>query len=266
MRRDELFWGALLVMAGLVFLLNTTGVLSFNVWGVIWPLALIALGGYIVLGYLAGPQSVEVEEVAIPLEGEGSGRIQISHGGGRLSVAAGTDEGVLVAGRFGGGLGQRVRRRDGTASVELRLPSRVIFPFVPWVWGAGGLNWDVRLNPKVPLDLKLETGAGQNVLDLSDLQVRSLELETGVSRTDLTLPARAGMTRAEIETGIARVTIRVPDGVAARIEVDGGLSSVHVDTTRFPKNGKVYQSPDYAGAVHKVDVEIDTGIGSINIR
>jgi hypothetical protein len=104
------------------------------------------------------------------------------------------------------------------------------------------------------------------VLDLSDLKVRVLDLKTGASQTDLILPAHAGITRGEIETGVSQVNIRVPDGVAARFRVESGLASVDVDTSRFHQSGKIYQSPDYEVAQNKVDLEIETGVGLVRIR
>ena len=73
------------------------------------------------------------------------------------------------------------------------------------------------------------------------------------------------MTNVRVESGAASVSIRVPEGVAARIQTKGGLSTIQVDTRRFPQAGDVYQSADYETATNKVDIDVQMGVGSVNI-
>ena len=266
MRRGSLFWGAILILVGALLLLGNF--LDVNAWSLIWPLFLVVLGLWILWGIVVGPRSVEAEEVAIPLEGGRQARVLIRHGAGCLHVDASAGPGELAAGTFGGGLDYRVKRDGDMLDVEMRLPAEGFPRFVmPWMWGLGGaLDWSFGLNGEIPLSLDLETGASDTRLDLADLRVTDLRLQTGASATDLTLPANAGHTRAEIRAGAASVTIRVPSGVAARIRVGGGLAGITVDKSRFPRMGDVYQSPDYDTAPNKVDVDVETGVGSIDVR
>jgi hypothetical protein len=116
----------------------------------------------------------------------------------------------------------------------------------------------------VPLELKLETGAGQSDVNLRDLRVSSLKLDTGASETRLTLPAQ-GRVRADLDFGAASMDITIPDGVAARIRVDQGVSEVRIDP-RFPLVGGMYKSPDFESAANSVDLDIDAGAASIKIH
>lgn len=268
MRRSNLFWGGILLLVGALLLLNNLGILNVNIWSLIWPVFLIALGLWILWGVAVGPRSVEAEEVAIPLEGAGRARVRIRHGVGRLHINAGAGPDELATGTFGGGLDYRVRRDGDRLDVEMRVPSDGFPHFVmPWMWGPGGaLDWSFGLNSEIPLSLDLETGASDTRLDLADLRVTDLRLKTGASATDLTLPANAGHTRVEIGAGAASVNIRVPSGVAARIRVKGGLAGITVDQSRFPRVGDTHQSADYDTALNKVDVDIETGVGSIDVR
>ncbi len=92
------------------------------------------------------------------------------------------------------------------------------------------------------------------------------DLGTGASATKLTLPAHAGLTSAKIQSGVASVEITVPGGVAARIRATGGLASIDIDETRFPRSGDTYRSPDFDAAENKVDLRIETGVGSVRVR
>jgi hypothetical protein len=266
MRRSTLFWGIILTLAGILLLFGN--LLGVNVWNLLWPLFLIALGLWIVWGIIAGGPSVETEELSIPLEGARQARVRIRHGAGRLHVdaSAGLDE--LAAGTFGGGLDHRARREGDALEVDMRVPQRTAPFFVmPWFWGPrGALDWSFGLNREIPLSLDLQTGASDARLDLADLRVTDLRLQTGASATRLTLPANAGHTRAEIRSGAASVSIQVPSGVAARMRISGGLAGITVDRSRFPRTGGVYQSPDYDTAPNRVDLDIETGVGSVDIR
>lgn len=49
-RNPSVFWGLVLVLLGFLFLLANTGVLNNLNWDIIWPVFLIALGAWLLLG------------------------------------------------------------------------------------------------------------------------------------------------------------------------------------------------------------------------
>jgi hypothetical protein len=265
MRRSGLFWGVILLLIGLLLLLSNLGIIAVNVWGAVWAVVLIALGVGILWGIVAGSSAAETEEVAIPLEGAASARVRVKHGAGRLRVSAGAAPDALVEGTFSGGLDYQARRRGEELDVEMS-PRGFPFFMSPWNWRRHGLGWTFNLNGAIPLDLAFETGAGEARLDLSELRVTDLRLQTGASSVQVTLPAQAGHTRAQIEAGAASISIRVPAEVAAQVRFEGGLASVNVDQSRFPRTGGVYRSPDYDTAQNKVDIEVEAGVGSFEVR
>lgn len=270
MRRAGTFWGVLLIMVGGLFLLNTLDILSFDVWRLFWPLILILGGLWILVGLTGGRRdfSGEPEQATIPLEGASRAHVRVQHGAGRLYVSGRAGEGELLSGTFGAGLDARVRREGDGLRVRLE-PARDSWwgMFSPRMWrGRGPIDWDFSLNGDVPLSLKLECGAGETRLDLTDLRVTDVDLQTGASSTELSLPATAGHTRVKIRAGMAAVNVRVPDGVAARIRASGGMADISVDRERFPGSGKLFQSPDYDTAENKVEIDAETGMGALKIR
>jgi len=259
MHRNEFFWGGALVVAGLLLLLGT--VFEINVWILIGPLALIAVGVWIIWGVYGRPAAT-AEPAAVPLAGAQRARIEVHHGAGRLAIGSGAEPGNLLDGTFSGGVQCEARGEGDGMQVQLRVPGSSL----PWVWGSPGLAWNLRLSPKVPLELKLETGGNEALVDLTDLQVVDLRLSTGASSTEVLLPARAGFTRVKVGAGVATVRLRAPEGVAVKFEFEGGLATAHVDTGRFPRAGDEYCSPDYATAANKVDIEVEAGVGSVDLR
>lgn len=266
MRNGSIFWGILLVLLGGLLLAQTTGLLppSVNVWTIFWPLVLVGFGVSMLLratgrGGMTTPQAAREA-----LGGAVRGELHFSHAAGELHVTGGADPNDLFSGTFGGGIDVRTNRSSDTLSVDLRTPSDSI-PFPP-AYGRGDFDWNVALNNSVPLSLHFEGGASRGLLDLRDLQVKDLRVETGASSTEIFLPARAGSTRARIRSGAAAVTLRIPEGVAARIHASGGLASINVDSGRFPQvGGSEYRSPDFDLAANRLDLDVETGVGSVSI-
>jgi hypothetical protein len=129
-----------------------------------------------------------------------------------------------------------------------------------------GSQLTLSLSRDIPIDLEVEAGAADAILDLRELQVPSLRYETGASHSTVVLPAR-GITRAEIQGGASALTIEIPPGVAARIQTAGsGLSEVNVDQARFSRNGEVYESADYSTAQNRVDLRLQVGLANVTVR
>jgi hypothetical protein len=267
MRRNALFWGTILILIGALSLVDIL-LPDLNIGNLVFPLVLIALGAWVLWGVLTGPRSVETGEVTIPLEGAERARIHMHHGAGRLHVCAGAGQ-DLVAGTFGGGLEHQTTREGDALDADLRVPHAGFphFGFFPWMWGPRHVpNWSVELNGEIPLRLEVKTGASEARLDLTEMQVTELRVDTGASATEITMPASAGHTKADVRSGAASVRIRVPSGVAARIRIQSDAAGVTVDRNRFPREGGAYQSPDYDTAPNRADISIEAGVGVIDVR
>jgi len=267
MRTNRMFWAILLVGLGFLFLANNLGLISVNVWGLIWPAFLILMGISFLLGSARSSEEMVLEKGTIALEGAERATVTVKHGAGKLTVNSSAESGTLASGMFANGLDARVKRDGNQLNVIMKSHSPV-FPEVmfPWNWTSGkGFQWDFGFTKSIPLNLVFETGAVDAHLDLADLQVKDLVLKTGASSTNLTLPAEAGLTQVKVEAGAAAVIIRVPEGVAARMKTDVGLAAVSVNKSRFPKINGYYQSADYESAENKADIRIEAGLGSIEI-
>jgi hypothetical protein len=141
--------------------------------------------------------------------------------------------------------------------------------FVPLVGGQSNTpRLNLNLNPNVPItSLSLKSGATDARLDLSALHVSDLDMSVGAASTWIRLPQAAGSTTVRIAGGASTITLEIPQEVAAQIRHRGGLSTVNVDQSRFPSVGDgMYRSPNYETAQNKVDVNLETGITTIQVN
>jgi hypothetical protein len=261
--RGSLFWGIVLIVLAALLLASQQGWLKGDIFGYFWPAVVILFGIWLLVGALGkGRYARTNQTVSIPLENASSARIKLDHAAGRLNVRSGAASGEVLNGVFGAEVDSSSRLEAGQLQVKLRNSPHL------WAWYPGeSLDWDLRLNGDIPLNLKIDSGASATTLDLTDLKVVDLDIDTGASSTEVTLPANAGNTRVDIDSGASSLNIHIPSGVAARIRVKSGIASVNVDPTRFPRlDGDVYQSADYATATNRADITIDTGVGSVEIK
>jgi hypothetical protein len=125
----------------------------------------------------------------------------------------------------------------------------------------------IELSPNVPLDLDVQVGATASTLDLADLQVARMDVQAGVGELRLVLPATTPRTDASVKAAVGEVDIRIPDGVAADIRIDGAIGDRMIDQARFqPLGDGRYRSAGYAAAAHRVELQVEVGIGRISIN
>ena len=265
MKIRSAFWGTLFIIAGGLLLLGNLGILNVNVWKLVWPSFIIAMGVWTLIAATQGPEALETEELSLPLEGAASAKLTVAFGAGQFHINGNASPSELLSGSFVGGVEEKVRQDGSFTKVKLQPRSDdFVHVIMPWSWGAR--NWQFGLNKNVDWQLSLEMGASDAQVDLTDVKVTDVKVETGASNTNITLPANAGVTHVDLDGGAASVRFTVPEGVAARIQVDSGLSSIDIDRERFPRVGNYYKSDDYETAANKVDINADFGAGSLSIR
>jgi hypothetical protein len=160
---------------------------------------------------------------------------------------------------------------------------------LPWAACNGATEWQIHLNPTVSCDITAHSDGGNVRLDLDGMSVTRVAADTGGGNVEVTLPdgatdlsvmAKTGAGNVTVEigpgatgshsvqatSGAGNVTVCVPGGLAARIHATSGLGKVIVDP-RFSQTGKdTYQSPDYDGAAHKVELTAHSGAGNVSVQ
>jgi len=281
----SLFWPLILIGVGLVWLLSNLGILqpaSIGVLFRLWPLILIVVGLDLLFGrrspmmgtvigvgaviliiilMLVGPslgwmQSAEVKEASYsePLAGAESAQVNLDLSVAEATVRPLSDSNNLFEAnlRYVGDVIYNVSG-EGEKTITLRQSDQPNNGFNFWDWNFwdsdNNLRWDIGLNPDVPINLDVSSGVSSSTLDLKDLQLTGLHVNTGVGSVNLTLPNMPDSYDVNISGGTGSTDITVDEGAAVTFEISGGVGSVTVDV------------PDDAA----VRVDASTGVGGIDV-
>jgi hypothetical protein len=246
-QRAAEFFGVVLVVVGVLFLLRSAGFVDLD-WGVIWAIVLVAGGLVILVGALRPREARQPSVVALPREGTARLDLDLGVGAGTFRVGGGARELVEVHSAADDVVAS-VDRREGVARVRIRQRA----DWLPWSWD-GPYSWEVRLPEDLPTALTLSAGAGEFTIDLRSIRVVDASVSAGAAQVRLTLPRPTGEVRMTVSAGAASVTVEIPAGVEARIATSGLMS---VDGRN--------ETPGYATARDRVLVTASGGLASMRI-
>lgn len=300
---ERFFDGLVTVTVGGVFLAITFGYVGWGVWWRVlslWPVLLVAiglgivggavgqnwikaLGSVVVIVALAYSVSVSIDgapsavaaggepfEFSEPVDGARAAELTLKAGVGEVEIGDGTELATAEGTSPFGKPSFEVVREGDEASVAFSLgdsDSLVAWP------GAPGARTEMTLGRDVDWDVSIESGVSTVDADLSELELRSLTLKTGVSDAAVKLGDVAADTTValvEVESGVSAVTVLVPDDVEVRVEADTGLVALEIDSSLESIGGRVWKSDGYDEARSRgdgvYDVRVSSGVGSVAVR
>ena len=260
MRRDSLFWGGALIILGVLLYLQTQGIIN-NLFQYLWPIAMMLVGIWLILGVYWKPAPMSGETFSIPLDSAAQTvNYSFSHGAGQLDISGGAPTGQVLVGSAASGMNHKSRLIGDQFDIRVDAgPS-----FLPFLGPSGGV-WYFQLVRDLPVLLNVDAGASAINIDLQDVLARHLAVKTGASSVNVRMPAR-GTCLFDLDGGATSVNITIPETTAARIRVDG-VTSMDVDVNRFPRLGSdLYQSPDFEEASNRAEINITSGLGKVSVR
>ena len=216
-----------------------------------------------------------------------AGRVEVGvrMGAGRLNIGGGSQELLTAAFTYNVDAWEPVVEygvSDGTGRLTVTQPS---------VEDIGIPNddiryeWDLLFDEETPLEMEVDLGAGENNLNLSDLNLRALRMNTGAGRVDVSLGGALETLRMEtgageinlnlsnrweqdlearISGGVGSVTVLLPSDVGARVTVRQGIGSV--DASGLARSGDTYTNDAYGESEITLDLTIEGGIGDVNLH
>jgi hypothetical protein len=292
--------GVILISVGLVFLLNNMGYVPWAVWFRIlslWPIILVALGIEIVfkktrlsfltilspllfMAAILGPtyfQSVELTGIYRAVEtyqydedldtsvAKVTAIIQLRAGNLKVS----SETGRLVSAKL-----EYWKRKpittseysgfDSSTTLEIRDKGR---EWKEWSWRAwGAKDWDIRLTNRVPVNLRIYAKATDGELDLSDLRVKNLNLETKAGNFDIKLGDLVDQMNGTIESDASRLHLLIPEDVGLKIENYSRLTSTSFSDLSILKYDNIYETSNFDQAPRKITLSLEGSVTRLVVK
>ena len=255
-RYRSFFWPALLILAGLVALLVNTGQISaerLEQLLSLWPLILVVIGlelivrrtvhgvtgdiaaALIVLLAVVGaaayvavapaPSATHSLEASEEVGDLSEAAAEINAGAATISIAGSKEAGSNLFLAHIDYSGNKPEVNLDRASGRLTISQRGGFTF----FQSRKFALHLTLNPGVAWKLELNTGSATTTIAVADLHLESLALNTGASKSDITLGPAATTVPVEINGGALTVSIHRPKEVSTTIEVSGGAVTLNAD-------------------------------------
>lgn len=248
-----------------------------------------------ILGGATMANKTLVDNISEPLNGASNAKFEITTASGNLTIDRHSGgEAVLATGALEYLDGLEPPRRSLTvdnSEATLALTgsgARKSWFSLPWSVCNGAFEWQIHVNPTVPADITAHTGGGNVRLNLVGMILTRLSADAGGGNMDVILPDNStnlnvvadtgggnvsveigsGMSGSNIvnaHSGAGNVIVRLPRGIAARLEATSGMGKVIVDP-RFQKlDRNIYQSPEYDSSTDRVEIKVHSGAGNVSI-
>jgi predicted transcriptional regulator len=192
------------------------------------------------------------------LEGVERGTFIFSSWASRLVLRGDAGIAELYRAHFKGTVPE-VRVDGGT--VTIRYPRRLRTLF------GSNHEAEVALNTAVPWRIELRNGASETTVDLRSLTLAGLDIRGGAATVTVELPRPIGTVSVKIAGGASGITINRPPGVEVSIRLKGWAAHLTFDEQTFDALGTDgrLQSPGYAEATRRYDIEVDGGASHVTV-
>jgi Domain of unknown function (DUF5668) len=294
MRNRSLFWPAILILTGVIALAAQTGAVSIgrlDRLAELWPviliviglelisrrvlqgptrdlaavlIVLVALGGAVAYVAVRGPVSYATQTLdsSDTVGSLNQATLDVSAGAATMTVegsgALGSDLYRAHIEYAGSKPGVSLDRSTGT----LRISQNNDVGF----FASRRFVLDLQISSAVRWNISADTGSTNGTLRLSAVKVGSIKLNTGASRTDITLGRPIGIVPINIDGGAISLHLHRPSGSEASLHISGGAVSLNADGRQLHGIGdESWQSNGYDGAADAYQVEINGGASSVTV-
>ena len=195
----------------------------------------------------------------VDLQGAKSARAHLEMSAGELTVGGDSQHALDADFRFTHAYDEpRVNYHvtDGVGEIRISQDSH------PVRFGNTRNEWNLRFNKDLPLELRVDMGAGQGNLDFRDVPLTRLDLHLGAGEVDVDLTGdRKTDLTADIEGGVGQANIRLPKKIGVIANASGGIGSI--STHGLKQEGGSYTNEAYGKSPVTIHLKVSGGIGEI---
>lgn len=195
----------------------------------------------------------------VDIQGAKSVNAKVELGAGQLNISSGTNHLLDSDFTFGGSFDEpRVSYSvaDGVGQLTISQESQSVH------FGNSHNEWTLRLNNEIPMELRIDMGAGQGNLNLRNIPLTRLDLNLGAGQVDVDLTGdRAKDLTADIEGGVGQANVRLPKNVGVIAQASGGIGTIRVHGLK--EEGDSYTNEAYGKSPATIHLKVEGGIGQI---
>jgi Domain of unknown function (DUF5668) len=287
------FWPVVLILAGILALLVNAGVISTDRLSLLedlWPVILIVIGLELLARRALNGTAGEVAAVLIVLIAAGGAiayvalapspgathalesvekvgtldhaSLEVDVGSAQITIDGAAGDGELYRAHIEySGSKPDINLDRSTGKLQISQDNNSF-----GVFRSRNFVLDIHLNPSLPWSIVGNSGAATDTFKLADINVRSIELNTGASREEITLGKPSGIVPITVNGGALTVHLHRPVGTAASVNVSGGAVNLDADGQQHRGIGNQnWQSAGYSGARDAYRVEINGGACTVGI-
>lgn len=270
-------WPLILVVAGVNLVFRSRRAISF----ITWSLFIVALvwygqtgGGaagnlvYQITGDEPAPRDASWEQYDAPVgeinieDGMTQGNLKMDLGFGGVYIDS--SESDTIEYKIPEDVTNVYERSSGkTTSVEFEQKEKLIFN-----WDDNDhLNYSLALPENLEWDLDLNTGAIDANIDVSELDVKNIDIDCGAGDIEIKYGLKSSLVYTEIDCGATEITLNVPEGAGVELSMDGLVSDSKVFIPGMKKiSDGIYRTDNFDEEEVKLFIDIDTGVGEVDLN
>lgn len=292
MRPGRFVGGLIVVLVGILLLAASLGWVD---WGFLlsllqlWPVILILVGVSLLVGRahptltaiimglvlvatvaaawgLWGTSWAAPEEravIGLPATGITRGQANLTVAATQLTLGGG-DIDTVTSGTYRMRMDMQVDQSATGGGYQLTMEPKGTSWWAPGL-GGGSRDDGIRLTLKsgIPWDITVNGGAASLELDLSNVTLQRLSINTGASSANITVGQYvAPDARLQLTGGVGSYRIRFPRSLALTVRGETGLTSL--DTEGFQAQGEGVFVHDGGG--QHLEVDLRTGVSSVKLE
>lgn len=296
----KIFWGILLVLIGVLFILKNTGAISFNwhtMWN-LWPVILILWGISVIpikdwIKAVLSIATIIITFIVVQQFGNNDPwkwKFNYNDRDDKIDYAAPISQNLTedmdsvvkyALLNLNIGVGEFTIKDSTSKLIELdRTGSqghysmtsedkdslRIIKLSLDKAEFKGEVRNTVELKlNKIPTwDFELNVGAAEVDFDLSPYKTRKINIQGGASDIDIKLGSESPESHVNVEAGAASITVRVPREVGCEITTNTFLASKNFnDFTKIDNHH--YKTEGFNSAAKKIYITLEAGMASIDV-
>jgi hypothetical protein len=282
-RYRSYFWPAALILIGVVAFLVNSGVISTDRLSLLfdlWPVILIVIGLELLVRRAVPGQNGDVAAVLIVLLAAGgaiayialapnpitSGKVDshapvgnLDHASLEIDAGAANITVTGTTSSLGGDLyhatisysGAKpeisLDRSDGSLTISQGNTGFGVFRTQRFMM-------DLQINSSVPWTITSNGGASTETFNLAGVPLKSMDINTGASREDITLGSPSGVVPITINGGALTVNLHRVAGAGVSVNVSGGAVSLDFDGRQHHAIGSADDSSGSGADMYRVEV------------